>query len=224
MYEKISKLIVELFKDCKELFSDGVNGYDFKKFMRAKDLGYSTGATKGCFFLEEFPDYAIKVPFMRYGCDKFKKANSILPKDFQENYLDWNYCAIEEFIYKEAERQEVNELLCETIYFLNVYDYPIYIQKKVPFIFSNVRRNLIGDREKILSLNKSLFENGIIPDEVRCVSYTWLNDCLNYYGEDFYKKAIKFIAKYCDDLHGGNIGYMNNGQPVIFDYSSYSES
>lgn len=235
MYEKISKLIKELFKDCEKQFLDGIDNYSFENLMSAKDIKYDIGATKICLFFEEYPNYVIKIPFVRYNGSQLEKANSILPEAFQNDYENWDYCAVEGFIYDAAKKDGINELFYETEYLLDMFGYPIYIQKKVPFILSSLICNedkgvvekflyLDADKRKTLYLlNEEIFEE-YAPGEVNNISKIWLYDCFNYYGKEFYKKAVIFISKYCNDLHTGNIGYTKDWKPVIFDYSSYSES
>ena len=48
-------------------------------------------------------------------------------------------------------------------------------------------------------------------------SYLWNYNILRYYGYQMGKKILEIVHEF-SDLHDENVGYLANGQPVVFDY------
>ena len=71
------------------------------------------------------------------------------------------------------------------------------------------------DTEKVISLCKE--QCFWACDE------NWLADVLAYFGEKIFNKLIEFIQYMeINDLHNGNIGYINL-KPVLMDYSGWND-
>ena len=56
----------------------------------------------------------------------------------------------------------------------------------------------------------------------RRLSDRWLAAALKKYGKEKVDKFVDFINEFdVNDLHSANVGFRNNGDPVLIDYSGW---
>lgn len=173
--------------------------------------GYDTGATK----LVLYPvnsDIVVKIPLQGEGVNTFSSFEGATEPDH------WDYCRVEAGLYQKAEAAHVEVFFAKTEFIGYVNGFPVYIQPKVE-IFNETRS--VEDYEEDLRENTKDTCNKL---EVNCFNTCWLCDFLDYYGEDELLQLSQFLINNCiGDLHGGNLGYLEDGTPVIVDYSDYWE-
>lgn len=101
-----------------------------------------------------------------------------------------------------------------------VFDYcglGIYLQPKVTSIYKPEKSILTAEqKEELLNVSKS-YSNNCQDKEI---SDGFIYDIIKFYGEDIAKKILADCI-YISDLHDQNYGYLENGQPVFFDYGGF---
>ena len=205
---------------CEETFGDILSNMqtDYANF-------YDSGATKGV-VVPYHTDYVIKIPFTcSYDSYVSEDEDPYIPfsnANIEMEYecgSDWDYCENEIIIYREAQRRGVEEYFVELEYIGSINQHPIYIQKKVNEIFSQDRdRNSYSKKDEDASKRYCSLNN------VRCFNACWITDFINYYSEEAFLDLSYFLEEMrIMDLHGGNLGYMEDGRPVIFDWGGFND-
>lgn len=207
--------ILTALQDCD--FTDLCDGNFFTQVIQCMDSSilprsYNTGATK-LVLTPPGENFVIKIPF-RGG--KFGKKYE--PFERAQEPDGWDYCKAEVIKYQKAKEIHVEQYFVETRYIGSVQGHPIYIQEAVD-IYNEVKDFDDYDdehREKTRQTCKDL--------NIRCFNSGWLTDFLEYFSSQELIKLQEHLTNTCiGDLHGDNLGYLYNGQPVIVDYADYWE-
>lgn len=128
----------------------------------------------------------------------------------------WDYCENEFLKYQIAVKDGFGEFLAETEFYGYKDGHPIYLQEKVVSYREDSKSRTPSDeaKKKYKSFDKfHYFTNSI-----------WTSLAIDWYGEE---KVAAFI-EYCDnnltgDLHDGNIGFAENGRPVLLDWADWRD-
>lgn len=142
---------------------------------------------------------------------------------------DEDFCKLEYKNYLRAKVTGVEKILLPTTFFyknsfgITFYKQPIFYkcqddltarETKILYKKSNCLSDLSRKREaKLENLLDDFFDN---------IDASWMVRAIQYYGYDFMEKVAKWTCENSiNDLHEGNIGYIGNFRPVIFDYSGF---
>ena len=134
-----------------------------------------------------------------------------------ETDYEYDYCGVEEQLYKEAEAEGLAPLFAKTEFVHRINGYDIYIQEKCEETYGDSGRTY-SDKDK---------ESGKTVEELEDDHYysefalCWLIDVYNTYGEEMLIKLLHFEESWLSDIHYGNYGYRN-GKPIILDYSGFN--
>lgn len=157
----------------------------------------SYGATK-LVLMNEYSNWVFKIPF------KNRKIN---------------YCQIEAEIYEDARRENLDKFFAPC-YFLENYDGArIYVMQRAEVSYDKLYSDLF---ERLSSEGRTEKEASDIVDEADSYS-EFVNWLFPYYSEEpaEFDKFIDFLnCASINDLHSGNIGYIND-RVVLIDYSGY---
>ena len=134
----------------------------------------------------------------------------------------WDYCAYEEELYNSAVEWGVEQFFAKTEHIGHVGGHPIYAQEKVAAIrasqwgeneYEKTSSMKYTDAEKVKISNKVDFHH--IPEN-------FIVAMVDTYGIDATMMLGRFVkAERLRDFHDANIGYREDGSPVIFDYSGF---
>lgn len=177
-------------------------------------------------FKEE--SFVIKIPMPGYFVEISEEVEDI--DDYYEYEYDFvpfsggtaqsesyfNYCEVEIDNYEIAADAGFERLFARTEFFGHCGNTPIYFQEKV-IPFDCPEGNRISDNYKKSPIKVS-------DDEFHYLPTAWNIGVIEHYGEQFAKEFERFLKEnpfIADDLHNGNIGYRENGEPVILDYSGF---
>lgn len=167
--------------------------------------------------LQYAPDY---LSFAR-GISKFVLINDndewVLKIPFYFETVD--YCDLEVKNYQHAQKAGVERFFAETYFLMNYNDVPCYIMRKVSCDETMMENDLYH----------RTIESGNMTEEetVRYISQMddeeiLYNLCDFYFDPVSKERLFDFLNdKGINDIHAGNIGYINNSV-VIIDYSGYS--
>lgn len=161
------------------------------------DISLSSGATKAVIIPNSL-DYVIKIPFI---------TNSEI-----------NYCAREAEYYSDAKDSNIEELFCECFYLEDFCGVPIYLMEKVSCdeteVFDSFYNYLTSKRD----LNEEEAEDYMDNISENTVVY----ELTEIYYNDKYDLFWEFCSEHeINDIHAGNVGFRDNGQLVIIDYSGF---
>ena len=210
--------------ECDEVSCDFANDVDDAADSLTDEFGvwYSRmGASKYVILLPNY-NYVIKIPFN--GSGETYYDDDIDEEQFEFVKFDgatlsngWDYCAVEATIYEYAELEGVEKYLARTVFWKrSKFGYPFYLQEKV----SSCNDEEISENSRKIAETYAGYSNAFGT----CPLYDeeWIGHFLDWYGEEEYRKLANFlIDEDINDLHCGNLGYRDNGAPVIFDYSGY---
>lgn len=165
---------------------------------------------------EEYEDYeCIDEPYPIEG------ANSVY------EVAEWDYCAAEAAAYDHATDLGIEKYFAETKLLGFVANYPVYIQEKAE-IFCDRYSNGSEERKSYTPEERDEMEaklgtitskQGYCPE---LPSTTWMLDFLFCYGEKALEEFLEGLSQMSvEDLHNGNVGYVDN-QPKLIDYSSWN--
>lgn len=169
-----------------------------------EDAGFwfEAGCTRGCFIPNNYEDTVLK---------------------FDLYEVEDDYCEAEVRHYKKAKVCGLDDIFTKTVYIGTINGIDVYACERVSETSTHY-----GKVSPQLSryLKKTTFSEGEdkkYPVGVfRNIEY-WLKEFVRYYGAKKYFDFVKFIKEEgINDLHGGNVGYIND-RPVIFDYGGYYE-
>lgn len=245
----IKNHILYLFRNCDLNESELLNRDNFyEKIIEKLDdkhsiVDYFHGVSKCVFFLKEYPDLVVKIPF-NGGLDpasySYKNSPYVSYDDFYwsespifccaDNAIvnckglkrNWDYCEVEEILFKRSCCAGVNDYFAQTICIGEINDYPIYIQEKA---------TILSDSDidfkypyKVVKETKEQIKNIInedIKDTIDRLPMEWIYDFYTKYGKELLIKLMSFIAEEeISDLHCDNVGFIND-RPVLTDYSSF---
>ena len=131
MYDCLYSLFQEISEDietlewCPSFEKDALSQH---KLFASNDIAFiGNGCSKWVFSLKKFPDVVFKVPFRGIsfsdGRESFQCA-----KDYDQG---WDYCAMEEIIYRKALCAEVGNFFPKTCYLGEVGGFRIYIAERM---------------------------------------------------------------------------------------------
>lgn len=179
--------------------------------------------------------------------ERFSCTSDSIPSylDIELKY-DWNYCEIEEVLFKEAKKKGVGKFFAQTILIGDVNGYPVYVQERGR-VFDLRDERPLSEKEKregyqrqysdIFTMEMQtnywhelidIYKEYCKENHCRCRDYMlrqlpdmWLVDFYLYWGAKNLHKLLVFLDEYyIDDFHNENVGYINH-IPVIIDYSSF---
>lgn len=143
---------------------------------------------------------------------------------------DEDYCKLEYKNYLRAKTAGVEKILLPTtLFYKNSFGITFYKQP----IFYKCQDDLTGYEKKILSRKSKYTQKLTQKRESKlfnvlddffdtAIDDSWMVRAVQYYGYDFMEKVAKWTCENSiNDLHEGNIGYIGNFRPVIFDYSGF---
>lgn len=172
---------------------------------------WNTGATKLVLFPKKC-NFVIKIPLNGYVYSK--KFYEFEGAPGADNC--WDYCAVEKSLYETAVEALAEKFFLKLEYAGNVNDYPIYKQVKATS-FADSR-----SRHEYSEIKRSSTREICEEIHVSCFHTCWLSDFLEFYTKEDLALLNEFIED-CgiSDLHSGNLGYKENGIPVIIDYAGF---
>lgn len=175
-------------------------------------------------------NFVIKIPFAGWGKDDDDRYISefVFNPFYNANDVEgheWDYCYTETrtiqkvLDYDNKHDTHIIQLFAKTEYVGNIDISPIYIQPCcIPM--EDFDKDLLKPRtpaskkaaKKIYSKYKGVSD---LPLE-------WCDDVVIWYGQEVLEDLYNFL-KYTPigDFHEGNIGYTNEGAPIIIDYADY---
>lgn len=217
----ISRLLNGLLDcDFKELTDENYE----EKVLSLLDLSVylgaaEAGATKAVLYPLEDSNKVVKIPFQgqkEYLYSGEDKTFCSFHGALAPNY--WDYCRVEAEVYIKAKEAGLENYFAKTEFIGYVNGFPIYAQTKVDILIDIMEEKSYSEDIKRKTRNTCNSLNA------RCFNACWISDFLDYYGKETFKKLDRFLKEYgIWDLHGGNLGYLSNGAPVIVDYSDYCE-
>lgn len=206
--------------------------YDLNKITKM-DISVDNGVSKAAIIIPGW-SYVIKIPFngkfiRNYDydeeCDEYDYDNyEETFEEFQnaddiDGCIDWDYCNNEYRKYLIAKEAGFGAFFAETKILSNE-NYPIYLQEKVKgfYAFSSDRVLTEEDRKQIRSHQTSSGNH-------TCGPIRWCLDIIEKYGMKRADELFDFLAAHNmnRDLHSGNVGYRENGDPVIIDWAGWRD-
>lgn len=167
------------------------------------------GASKFIIFFDG-SEQIVKIPFSGEYCWNIDIE--------EEDFCDFNtsdYCAVEASLYANAVVQGVEKFFARTIYGgVTKKGTPYYISDKVQ-VYENIINKVKMPSEKNIEKAKTYWRYTDLSED-------WIARALEWYGEEEVEKLMKFILEeHICDLHSGNVGFREDGAPVILDYSGF---
>ena len=190
------------------------------------------GISKMAIVFKNF-DFVLKIPFRGMECDcygdSYDEENDEREMDeygfysfenaeaTEEGGACWNYCELELSIGSDAKAKGLGAYLPEVTFIEKINNYYVYEQAKASVLeelstYKSLSRNSEKRTEEFCNSNR-----------VWCFNTLWIENFIREYGEQEFLILNDFLNEYCvDDLHDGNLGYID-GKPVIIDYASYRD-
>ena len=193
---------------------------------------YNTGATKFVIKPCDF-DYVIKIPFnyierdssdccstSGYNIYTYKDKLSFTGAKMNDGEWGWDYCALEEKIFKTAKKEGWDRFFTEIEQVREITQYPTYVQKRIRMYNTTNRKR----SEEYLNRSKEI----CMSNRVRYSCPGWWADVLESFKgrEENFLDFLDFLKEYNldDDLHANNVGYdIETRFPVICDYGGFNE-
>lgn len=241
---KMSNVSQDILEGSSVLFDiDGeFEGYfdKLKKYSGATFVKH--GATKTVLYFNDLPNYVFKIPIIGVytpfvGEEDY--AESYIEKEcnddiFSANYdclaysdycganintdssfSDCNYCEVEDFLTKQAQKENIDCCFAKTFFIGTYRGFKIYCSEYVDTLMSNPN---VYDSIHVSEKSKyraSLVKNCELED---------IAEFYECYGDDIVNKLLSFIKKYdIKDFHCENIGITKDAMIKIIDYSSFNE-
>ena len=209
------------------------NQLELQTKITKEDVSVCHGISKAAIIIPSL-SYVIKIPFNGSFIRNYEYDDETEDYDFDnyedvfEEYLnaddidgctDWDYCNNEYRKYLIAKENGFTEFFAETRLLSNER-HPIYLQEKVIAYeyHSNDRVLTEEDREYIGSYKTS-------SGNYACGPYKWSLDIIEKYGVERANALFDFLVdnNMDRDLHCGNVGYRENGDPVIIDWAGWRD-
>lgn len=169
------------------------------------------------------------------GCYKecYEIGNVIIKFAIEENRT----FSDEAPIYIDALSSELDQIFAKTFFIRLDNPLPAFfvegkfdcviVQEKADKLLFDKQATFICDKCDYQKYPLKAEDGTIIPyqtveDIIEIFYYQeWTQACINFYGLDFMSKLTDFcIHKEISDLHGRNIGFREDGSPIIFDFLS----
>lgn len=200
----------------ENFFSDKCFGTLQKKIAEIdKNIKLEKGLTK-CVIIPPGASFVIKMPFKG---TIFGKSVSLFSGANAEDRSD--YCLAEYNKYLSLKDVSLEKFVAKTYYYKTIDGIRIFIQEKIiPLDNNNTSQHYFNSKDSFNLAEKTLDEYGIYD-----IDTEWMGACFEVYG---YDKVIEFI-EFCtytdtdliEDMHEGNYGYRENGEPALLDFSGY---
>ena len=162
------------------------------------------------YFPEILPTHIIKIPFNWYADYEDDEAYPY------EN----DHCQLECEVYQNAIIDGVEEILLKEVCCGYVQGVPVYIQRKADCTSCAEKESFYPSQEEINDFENTVSDKN---DYYKYSSATeddeWNINVCEYFGYERGLELLRWIYDNLSDMHSGNVGYLANGQPVIFDYS-----
>ena len=169
-------------------------------------------------------DYVIKIPFngiyehCGYG-DNYEETFFVNFHYAQSKYRKNDYCRAELDKYNNAKQLGLEKFFAEIHYYDDdVNGFAYYYQEKV--IPSGAYHGKTASQ-------KSYDKAFSYPVEETVCDVDWMARAIECYGEEAVTAFLNYVNKIDpeigEDLHSMNYGYRPNGEPVLLDYSGWSE-
>lgn len=172
-------------------------GYQVRQFCRKNKWQYASGATKGVFI----------IPNRSY----------VLKFSFDDDYDE---ARVETEIYNDAVLCGVERIFPKTcVFYTNKHGITFYSQERITSSIGDCGPLPVTSTAKAReNAQKVAHEMYYVP-----ASKMWMHKAYQVYGKRFMGKLADFTKKHCiNDLHNGNIGYINN-RPIILDFAGYHQ-
>ena len=143
--------------------------------------------------------------------------NYVLKFSFDEDYDE---ARVETEIYNDAVLCGIERIFPETrVFYTNKYGITFYSQERIT--------SSVGDdgAKPAVTFGKARENSSKATDKMyyKPSSNLWAIKAYQVYGKRFMRKVADFTKKHrINDLHGGNIGYINN-RPIILDFAGYHQ-
>lgn len=149
-----------------------------------------------------------------------EEGYEIIGREFACNCSRTSFDLMEQENAYYEEAKEVSEstadILLPNEYIGNFNDIPVWVQRKIRTTQSDLCDDNTASPEEKESLSK-------IEDK-STLNNSFILALIRKYGEKLCEEIINTINYLgLNDLHGGNIGYLFDGSPVIFDFAGYDE-
>ena len=204
-----------------------------------KDNGKETkwtmhyGATKIVFVPNRY-NFVIKIP-LNCGGEFLYDGNNIAgcyvdrilyPYERADSEGNWDYCKVEEKLYRKAKENKVEKFFAGTYFFKNIKVneeiYPIYISEKVKPNNGILYDAYHSNEEECNKMYRHYKAN--TKYECWGVSDEALLLLSKKYRESEIWRLLEFIRNFgITDLTNRNCGFTSDGRLVILDYSGYNE-
>ena len=162
------------------------------------------------YFPEILPTHIIKIPFNWYADYE----------DDEEYPYKNDYCQLECEVYQNAIIDGVEEILLKEVCCGYIQGVPVYIQRKADCTSYAEKESFSPSKEEINDFKNTVSDRN---DYYKYSSATeddeWNINVCEYFGYERGLELLRWIYDNLSDMHSGNVGYLANGQPVIFDYS-----
>jgi len=194
--------------------NDGIDSEYWDKY----DIIFESGATKAVLIIHGC-DKVIKIP---YNCDccgcEFEYAS-----DGGRYDSSWDYCNTEAEMYEVVEEMGLGQFFAKTEFWGYDKDHhPLYVQEKV-MTYWQYRGKHYENKPSYDASEKAKKYYGCGER----LSTSWIAAAIDYYGEESVATLMEYLQNNEDgigyDLHDDNVGFRENGAPVILDYSGYFE-
>lgn len=208
-YNELKDIYGEVEYLCREYkLHDSVdNSFNFH-FLERKiphdEYTLCEGATKAVILSDKFfPKWVIKIPF-------------------EDCCLD--YCGIETHFFEKAEKEGLSSMFAPTFFIGKIHGMMVYVQQRVHCdVKENWNRECEYTRQKLLEeMSENEFDENLVMSETEDMDEI---ERLKFYfgGVPKLNELIDFLeTNEIYDFHSGNIGFLE-GEPILFDYSGYSE-
>ena len=185
-----------------------------------------SGATKNVIVFED-RDFVIKIPMdCKLEYDEEEEDNIVVDFKFAGIHTEisncWDYCEVETVLYDMATEEKLNEFFAEARLLGCIKGRPIYIQELAISYGNGGSSN--SKPSEYAEITASTVIQAIKKESHYSLPKDWVCAAIDLYGIDELLKLADFIGEnHITDLHHDNIGFNNDGLPVIIDYSSYNE-
>lgn len=199
--------------------------YEDLAFHDCKADYYEYGCSKLVLFYEELPQWVIKIPFLGeyYEEDDTYREFECANKNDLFPTADGNdYCAIEAYLTEEAAHYGLEDMFAQTFFLTEINGVKIYISQKIENNYYSCSSKSLKDEnsaDQASWLRESYCKTHMEKYVLTAADLAFFIDSYGLWQTEL---LIAFLTDYCvDDLHHGNIGFDDNYNIKILDYSSF---
>lgn len=184
------------------------------------------GCSKAVLFLSYLDDYVIKLPFLgtEDGIDDDEPAwfKHAIVEDSDSEHDGWDYCRVEEAIYKKACDQGIEKLFCGTRYLCSFGGFPIYVSEKSDAALCEDKWAHCSSRDGLDYIRSKRKSNS--SDFLDCLNDmedSTIGMFYDSWGKETTDKFLDFLVdNNVRDCHNGNVAFKD-GKIRVIDYSSF---